>query len=76
MGISLEVDISVKEYILEKGYDEKYGARPLRRAVQTELEDLLAEEILSGHMQEGNVILVKMEEGKVHFERKETVEKK
>ena len=48
MGISLRVTEDGQEFLIEKGYDEKYGARPLRRAIQTQLEDRLAEKILDG----------------------------
>ena len=68
MQITLKLSESVKEYILEKGYDEKYGARPLKRTVQTELEDLLAEEILSSRVKEGDTVLLEMNDGKVTFQ--------
>ena len=48
MGIELLYDTSVADFLVEKGYDEKYGARPLKRAIQTHLEDKLAESILDG----------------------------
>ena len=54
MGIELDVDESGKEYLIDKGYDEKYGARPLRRAIQSLLEDSLAEKILDGTVKEEN----------------------
>lgn len=53
MNITLTVRDSAKKYIVEKGNDQKYGARPLRRAMQTELEDKLAEAILDGEICEG-----------------------
>ncbi len=46
MGVDLELTQSAKDYLVEKGFDEKYGARPLRRALQRYLEDPLAEEML------------------------------
>ena len=48
MNITLSVDEAAKEFLINKGYDEKYGARPLRRTIQSCLEDRLAEEILDG----------------------------
>lgn len=48
LGITLTVSDSVKKFIVEKGADKKFGARPLKRAIQTYLEDLIAEEFLSG----------------------------
>ena len=47
---------SVKELLIEKGYDEKYGARPLRRTIQNHLEDKMAEEILDGHIKSGDKV--------------------
>lgn len=61
LGITLKVTPKAKNYIMEKGYDEKYGARPLRRALQTELEDLLSDEILSGKVKKGNKVTVNLE---------------
>ena len=57
----------MKAYIAEAGFDEKYGARPLRRAVQTKLEDPLAEELLSGAAKAGDTILASMKKGKLEF---------
>lgn len=65
MDIKISVSEDVKAYIFEKGYDEKYGARPLRRAIQSEIEDLLAEEILSGKVKQGDSITIKMQDGKL-----------
>jgi ATP-dependent Clp protease ATP-binding subunit ClpC len=48
----------VIKHISEEGYDEKYGARPLQRAIQTILEDLISEEILKGTVTEGNSYFV------------------
>jgi len=60
----LEFDFSqeTKEFLIEKGYDEKYGARPLRRAVEKYLEDSLAEAILSSEIKPGEVIKVTVDE--------------
>ena len=46
-----------KDFIAEKGFDPQYGARPLNRAIQKYLEDLVAEEILKGDLNEGDTIL-------------------
>ncbi len=54
MNIKLHIRDSVKKLIVEKGTDVKYGARPLRRAMQNELEDCLADAILAGEVVEGN----------------------
>ena len=58
MGIKLSVNAAARKYICEKGNDKKYGARPLRRAVQTMIEDVLAEEILSGRVENGQTVTV------------------
>ena len=54
MNIHLKLRNSAKELIVEKGTDTKYGARPLRRALQTELEDKLADAILNGDIRQGD----------------------
>jgi ATP-dependent Clp protease ATP-binding subunit ClpC len=56
LGYSIELTDSGKDFIAEKGYDPQYGARPLNRAIQKYLEDLVAEEILKGDLAEGDVI--------------------
>jgi ATP-dependent Clp protease ATP-binding subunit ClpC len=64
MGISLHVTEDGREYLIEKGYDPKYGARPLRRTIQSLVEDRLAEQILDGAVKEGDQVEVaKGEEG-------------
>lgn len=60
-GISLELSKSAKEFLAEKGFDEKYGARPLRRTLQRYVEDSLAEEMLRGNYPEGTVIKGKVD---------------
>ena len=64
MNLKLTVDDSAKAFLVEKGYDEKYGARPLRRAIQNLLEDGLAEAVLDGQVKAGDEVTVtKGEEG-------------
>lgn len=58
MDITLNVTATAKKYIVEKSYDKKYGARPLRRALQNNIEDKLADEILSGKVKTGNRVNV------------------
>ena len=60
MGIHLTITGSVKGYIAEKAYNPKYGARPLRRMIQTQIEDMLAEEILSGKIKLGDDVEIRM----------------
>jgi ATP-dependent Clp protease ATP-binding subunit ClpC len=65
-SIELEVTDKFKERLIEEGYNPAYGARPLRRAIMRLLEDVLAEEILSGKVAEGDSARVDIdEEGKV-----------
>ncbi|CAN5659912.1 ATP-dependent Clp protease ATP-binding subunit [soil metagenome] len=66
-GIVIEVSKGAKEYLAEKGFDQNYGARPLRRAIQKYLEDPLSEEILKGNFKEGSVIKVKYKKGSDDF---------
>ena len=65
LGITLNIDSKAKEYIIEKGYDEKYGARPLRRIIQSNVEDLLAEDILAGRIKAGNDVMITCEDNQL-----------
>ena len=67
MQIELKYGAAVKNYIFEKGYDKKYGARPLRRAIQNEIEDKMAEEILSGNIKRGDKVRICIVKDKVVF---------
>jgi len=67
MGIELNIRDSVKTYIAEKAYDPKYGARPLRRMIQTRLEDPLAEEILEGAVHSGDTVDVTIRKKEICF---------
>jgi ATP-dependent Clp protease ATP-binding subunit ClpC len=58
MNINFELSTSTKEFIVEKGWSSQYGARPLKRAIQKYIEDLLAEEIINGSVQHGNTVLL------------------
>ncbi|MSU46397.1 MAG: ATP-dependent Clp protease ATP-binding subunit [Lacunisphaera sp.] len=69
-NIHLEFSPESKTLLIEKGYDEKYGARPLRRAVEHYLEDPLAEALLRGEVKEGEPILVVRNGGKLEFKSK------
>ncbi len=62
--MSIELSKEAESYIAEKGYDPKYGARPLKRAIQKYIEDPLAEELLLGNFNEGDTILVKYKKSK------------
>lgn len=65
MDIRLTVDEEARKVLIEKGYDEKYGARPLRRTIQNLLEDKLAEEILDGKVKKGDLVQVSGKDGKL-----------
>ncbi|MEB3226331.1 MAG: ATP-dependent Clp protease ATP-binding subunit [Synechococcus sp.] len=70
--ITLQVTDKFKERLIEEGYNPSYGARPLRRAIMRLLEDVLAEEILSGRVSSGDIAVVDIdEEGKVAVSKTE-----
>jgi len=68
-NIRLELDAAAKEFLVQKGYDPQYGARPMRRAVERYLEDPLAEEILRGTVHEGEPVQVTVEGDKLVFKQ-------
>ena len=68
-NISLDVTTSAKEYLLDKGTDYKYGARPLRRAIQRYVEDVLSEMILRSELVEGEKIVVDCSNGSLIFSK-------
>lgn len=70
MGITLVIKDSLKSYIVDSAYDPKYGARPLRRKIQTDVEDLLAEEIITSKYKKGDTISISAKRGKIVFEKK------
>ena len=67
LDIDLTIRDAVKKHLVEVSYDPKYGARPLRRRIQTDLEDPLAELILSGDVKKGSKVVVTMRKGKIVF---------
>ena len=62
LGYQIEVSKAAKDFIAEKGFDSKYGARPLNRAIQKHLEDLVAENVVNNAIKEGDKILVDQNE--------------
>jgi len=64
LGYGIDLTENAKDYIADKGFDEKYGARPLKRAIQKYLEDPLAEEIINSTLKEGDLIVVDYDESK------------
>lgn len=67
MGIKLSMTASLKEHLVEKHSDNKMGARPLKRAIQSVVEDALAEEILQKKIQPGDTVSAGFKSGKVVF---------
>lgn len=67
MDIELTVTPALKEYIVEKYTDAKMGARPMKRAIQTEIEDTLAEEILAGNIKSGDIVSAALKNKKVVY---------
>ncbi|MBX2833664.1 MAG: ATP-dependent chaperone ClpB, partial [Micavibrio sp.] len=65
--IELQLDQKAKEWLAEKGYQPAYGARPLKRVIQTELQNKLAEKILSGDIPDESLILVGVKNGELGF---------
>ena len=72
LDIKLTIRDSVKKHIVETGTDQKYGARPLRRAVQNQLEDKLAEAILDGEITRGSEVIASISKKEIKFVLKTT----
>ena len=58
LGFEIKISRKAKEFLVDKGYDKKYGARPLKRAIQKYLEDLIAQEIVSDSIKENDLIKI------------------
>ncbi len=71
MNIQLTISITMKKFLVEKYFDKKMGARPLKRAIQTQIEDLLAEEMLEGNIKEGDIVEVTRKKEQTLFKKKE-----
>ena len=67
MGITLNITPAVKKYIVDKAYDPKYGARPLRRMIQSKIEDGLAEEVLAGKVKNQDTVNVVLKKKEIAF---------
>ena len=68
-GITLEIDEKAKEFITKKGTDSGYGARPLRRTIQTMVEDKIAEEIIEGNLKTGDKAIITERDEKLVVEK-------
>jgi ATP-dependent Clp protease ATP-binding subunit ClpC len=64
LGYTLNLSDTAKDYIADKGFDKKYGARPLKRAIQKYIEDALAEEIVNSNLTEGDIIMMDFDKEK------------
>ncbi len=73
MNMKLQISDAAKAFLVEKGYDEKYGARPLRRAIQTHLEDKLAEAVLDGLIHSGDEVQIDRDGDNLKFFSAETI---
>ncbi len=73
-NMKLDLDAKAKDFLIDKGFNPDFGARPLRRAISTHIEDPLAESLLSGECKPGSTILVSRKEGaeNLYFETRET----
>ena len=68
-GITLEADDDAVAELAKDGFDPQYGARPLRRAIQNQVEDAVAEQMLEGNLQSGDTAHVRLKDGKVVIEK-------
>jgi ATP-dependent Clp protease ATP-binding subunit ClpA len=67
-SIDIEVSTEVRDFLLEKGYSTKYGARPLRRTIQKYIEDEISDAYLKGDIKENMVATFTLKDGKIHLE--------
>jgi len=66
-AVTLDVSDAAKMYLAEKGYDPEYGARPLRRVIQNQVEDALSDGLLSGRIPDGSAVKIDLIDGKLDF---------
>jgi ATP-dependent Clp protease ATP-binding subunit ClpC len=64
LGYKIELAPAAREFIIDRGWDPNFGARPLKRAIQKYVEDNLAEEIIKSHLKEGDIIKIDFDESK------------
>ena len=72
-GLTLDVTMDAKRWLAEKGFDKSFGARPLKRALQKHLEEILSDEMLKGRFKNGGVIEVSLQEDALVFTEKSSV---
>ncbi|MBP5513131.1 ATP-dependent Clp protease ATP-binding subunit [Candidatus Saccharibacteria bacterium] len=68
-GVGIKVNEKAKNYLIEKGYDPKNGARPLRRCIEDEVESLLSEKLIAGELTKGDIPVLKYSNGKLKLEK-------
>ncbi|MDY6065177.1 MAG: ATP-dependent Clp protease ATP-binding subunit [Finegoldia sp.] len=68
-GISISYDEKLVDYLVDKGYDKKFGARPLERVIRSDIENRLADEILSGQINKETAIVISVEDGDLVFKK-------
>ena len=68
-GVGIKVDEKAKNYLIEKGYDPKNGARPLRRCIEDEVESLLSEKLIAGELVKGDIPNLVYEKGKLALKK-------
>ena len=66
-GVSLKVTESALKYLIENGYDSEMGARPLRRLIEQQIEDRIAEDLLTGRINRGNTVIISAPNGYLNF---------
>jgi ATP-dependent Clp protease ATP-binding subunit ClpB len=72
--ITLHVSDEAKRYLAEEGYDPVYGARPLKRVIQREIQDPLAREMLEGRFSDGDMVRAELRDSRIVFERERVPE--
>lgn len=68
-GITLEISDEAKAHLVDKGYDKEYGARPMRRTIQRQVEDKLSEEILKGNISDNGKVKITLVDGQLDFRK-------
>lgn len=68
-GVGIKVDETAKNYLIEKGYDPKNGARPLRRCIEDEVESMLSEKLISGELKKGDIPILVYKKGKLELDK-------
>jgi ATP-dependent Clp protease ATP-binding subunit ClpA len=66
--VKVELSDTARSWLAEKGYDDKYGARPLGRLIQAEIKDALSEELLFGRLKKGGSVRIHLKDNRLEFE--------